>query len=143
MRYSAFRTDEDGAAVVEFALVLPILLLIIWGIIEIGRAFYTINNAASSAREGARMGAVCPLPLEAGLPQMRSWCTDSIKSRVARSFQPLGAALDTSKVLVVPSAGTVSGPITVRIDYDYKPLTPLNWSFTMTRSATFRYERGP
>ena len=144
MGYSAFRADEDGAAVVEFALVLPVLLLIMWGIIEIGRAFYTINNAASSAREGARIGAVCALPLTLGVPQMEPWCVTNIRKGVALSFQPLGTALDTSTdVKVFPSSGPVTGPITVRIDYPYEPLTPLDWRFPMTRSATFRYERGP
>ncbi len=144
MRHSTFQADEDGAAVVEFALVLPVLLLIVFGIIEIGRAFYTINYAASATREGARIGAVCPLPLQSGLPQMTDQCVSSIKTRVALYFQPLGTALDTSDVTVIPSANTtVTGPITVRIDYPYVPLTPLNWTFTMTRSATFRFERGP
>ncbi|MBA3559712.1 MAG: pilus assembly protein [Gemmatimonadaceae bacterium] len=146
MRYSAFRADEDGAAVVEFALVLPVLLLIMWGIIEIGRAFYTINNAASAAREGARMGAVCPLPLQPGTgqPLMLASCITNIRARVALNFQPLGAPLDTSQVFVTPDVGiAVTGPITVRIDYPYEPLTPLDWRFPMTRSATFRYERGP
>jgi len=144
MRYSAFRADEDGAAVVEFALVLPLLLLIIWGIIEIGRAFYTINNAASAAREGARLGAICPLLLQAGVPEMDAACEARIKARVALYFQPLGNVLDTADVSVLPAVKTpVTGPITVRIDYPYKPLTPLDWRFTMTRSATFRYERGP
>ena len=143
MRRSAFQADEDGAAVVEFALVLPILLLIVWGIIEIGRAFYTVNIAASSSRGGARLGAACPLLLQNGVPQMNQSCVSRIKAEVASTFLPLGAPLDTSDITVSPSAGAVAGPIQVTINYDYVPLTPLNWSFTMIRSATFRYERGP
>lgn len=142
MRPSRFQADEDGAAVVEFALVLPFLLLIMWGIIEFGRAFYTINNAASAAREGARVGAICPLVLQAGVPEMDAACAARIRAIVALYFQPLGTVLDS--VDVDPAVGTsVTGPITVRIDYLYVPLAPLNWSFPMTRSATFRYERGP
>lgn len=90
------------------------------------------------------MGATCPLVLQSGQPQMDRQCEAGIKARVALYFQPLGTPLDTSDVTVIPSAGaTVTGPIMVRIDYPYLPLTPLNWNFTMTRSATFRYERGP
>lgn len=144
MRRSAFQSDENGAAVVEFALVLPILLLIIWGIIEIGRAFYTINIAASSVREGARLGSVCQLPLTSGVPQMTAGCVNNIKATVALSFKPLGDSLKSANITVSPAAnGAVTGPITVGINYPYVPLTPLDWRFTMTRSATFRYERAP
>ena len=52
------RESEDGAAAVEFALVLPVLLLLIFGIVDFGRmlnAKITINQAA---REGARAAAL-------------------------------------------------------------------------------------
>ncbi|MBC7788655.1 MAG: pilus assembly protein [Anaerolineae bacterium] len=144
MRRFAFQAEEDGAAVVEFALVLPILLLMIWGIIEIGRAFYTVNIAASSVREGARLGSTCRLPLTNGVPHMTGACRDSIRASVSRSFKPLGDTLRTSDITISPApSGAVTGPITVGIDYPYVPLTPLDWTFTMTRSATFRFERGP
>ena len=42
MRARKFIRNEEGAAVVEFALVMPILALIIFGIIDFGRAFYTV-----------------------------------------------------------------------------------------------------
>ncbi len=43
---------------VEFALILPILLLIVWGIVDISRAFQTVDSLTSAVREGARAGAV-------------------------------------------------------------------------------------
>jgi Flp pilus assembly protein TadG len=51
----------DGNAVVEFALLLPILLLVIFGITEFGRAIMTTNVLNSAAREGARLAAVSQL----------------------------------------------------------------------------------
>ena len=51
----------DGNAVVEMALLLPILLLIIFGITEFGRAVMTTNVLNSAAREGARLAAVSQL----------------------------------------------------------------------------------
>ncbi|MGE9808853.1 TadE/TadG family type IV pilus assembly protein [Janibacter sp. G1551] len=47
--------SERGAAAIEFALVLPLLLLIVAGITDFGRAFYMQISTASAAREGARM----------------------------------------------------------------------------------------
>jgi Flp pilus assembly protein TadG len=51
---SRFRRDDRGAAMVEFAIVLPVLLLILLGIIEFGRAYNTQVSIQAAAREGAR-----------------------------------------------------------------------------------------
>jgi Flp pilus assembly protein TadG len=50
--------DSSGNAVVEFALVLPIMLMILFGITEFGRAFAVVQVLNASAREGARLAAV-------------------------------------------------------------------------------------
>ncbi len=50
--------SQRGQAVVEFALILPILLLLVFGIIEFGRIFYSYLEVTQAAREGARLGAV-------------------------------------------------------------------------------------
>lgn len=48
------RRDDRGAAMVEFAIVLPILLMLLLGIIEFGRAYNTQVSIQAAAREGAR-----------------------------------------------------------------------------------------
>jgi len=50
---SKFRS-EKGAELVEFALVLPLLLLLCLGVIEFGRAYYTYNILSKAVRDGAR-----------------------------------------------------------------------------------------
>ncbi len=50
--------DERGAAAVEFALVLPLLLTIVFGTIEWGYYFFTREIVVNSAREGARAGTL-------------------------------------------------------------------------------------
>ena len=52
------RDDERGASAVEFALVLLPLLLIVFGIIDYGRAFYVQVSLESATREIARQRAV-------------------------------------------------------------------------------------
>ncbi|GAC1440589.1 MAG: hypothetical protein NVS3B26_10220 [Mycobacteriales bacterium] len=49
---------DQGAAAVEFALVLPVLILVLFGIIEFGIAFAQELSLNAGAREGARLGVV-------------------------------------------------------------------------------------
>src|SRR5262245_58744247 len=58
MRY----TKEAGSVVVEFALVLPILLLIMFGGVEFGLAMYNKEVITNASREGARAGIVIGTP---------------------------------------------------------------------------------
>jgi Flp pilus assembly protein TadG len=48
------KRDEGGAAAVEFALILPIFLTLVFGMIQFGFYFWTAESANSSARETAR-----------------------------------------------------------------------------------------
>jgi Flp pilus assembly pilin Flp len=52
------RRDQEGAAAVEFALLLPLLVLLLFGMIEFGLAFNTRIQATNAAREGARQAVV-------------------------------------------------------------------------------------
>ena len=61
---------EDGAALVETAFVLPIMLLVSVGIFEFGRAYQTWQVVTNAAREGARV-AVLP-----------DYSDDSVEARV-------------------------------------------------------------
>jgi Flp pilus assembly protein TadG len=49
---------EDGAAAVEFALIVGLLAVLIFGLLEYGLAFWQVQNLRSAAREGARVAAV-------------------------------------------------------------------------------------
>ena len=49
---------ERGAEVLEMALMMPLLLLLIFGMIEFGWFFYLQHNLQAAAREGARTGAM-------------------------------------------------------------------------------------
>lgn len=50
--------QEGGVALVEFAMVLPLLLVLVFGIVDFGRAFQTWITLTNAAREGARLGTV-------------------------------------------------------------------------------------
>ena len=59
MRRGRF-SDERGTSTLEFAVVLPCLLIIMFGIVELSRAWFTLNMVTTAAREAARAGAVAP-----------------------------------------------------------------------------------
>lgn len=52
------KSKENGQAIIEFALVLPIFLLLVMGIIDFGWLFYNSINVENSARNGARSACV-------------------------------------------------------------------------------------
>ena len=49
--------EQDGQALVEFALVLPVFLLVIFGLLDVGRLVYTNSTLSQAARESARLAA--------------------------------------------------------------------------------------
>ena len=57
-RPSGSDARDRGAAAVEFALLLPVLLLIVFGIIDFGRALNAQITLTQAAREGARLAAL-------------------------------------------------------------------------------------
>ena len=53
-----FLKNRGGQAIIEFAMLLPILLLVLFGITEFGRAIMVKNVLHTAAREGARLAVV-------------------------------------------------------------------------------------
>jgi Flp pilus assembly protein TadG len=49
---------EDGAAAVEFALIVGVLVMLLFGMLQFGLAFFELQNLRAAVREGARAGAV-------------------------------------------------------------------------------------
>jgi Flp pilus assembly protein TadG len=122
--------STKGSAMVEFALILPFLLLIIWGIIDISRAFQAIDSLTSAVREGARAAAVTSSRPDTGTTAA------AIQALVVTDFTPLGAPLSPDSVSV-----TWDGvQVTVKADYQFESLTPLLWAMTISRTAVMRWE---
>lgn len=134
------RSEERGAALVEFALVVPLLMAMMCVIIDFGLALHTLNNLTSALREGARYGAVLRDP-EPAANDTR------IRDRVSAYMSNYGSnTLAPSAVTVVlETVGTVKNVRVTVSNYTYMPVTPLAPLFGMgtlsfTRSAIYRYE---
>lgn len=74
---------DEGANAVEFALIFPLLLVLVFGIFWGGIALNQKLTITQSAREGARMGATVPLPVGEELPD-ESWFT-AVADRIVNS----------------------------------------------------------
>ncbi|WP_422444893.1 TadE family protein [Thermoanaerobacterium sp. DL9XJH110] len=106
--------SQKGQAMVELALILPVIVLILFGILEFGRIFYSYIVITYAAREGARAGAVGKTDAE-------------IIARV-REAAPLPEA-DTRLHIVKLEPGEADRmpglPFTVEVAYDADLITPL------------------
>ena len=145
-----------GQAMVEFALIAPIFFLVLFGLIEFGRAVYTIQMLDSAAREGARYAIVhgsqsaCPSgPMPNGAI---NYCDpNGIRVRnavrnAAIGVDPTRLAVTTRWCLDVATCTTGLGngtndrnqTVVVSIAYTYGsliPLVPLP-DFTLTGGST-------
>jgi len=100
----AGRKSERGATLVEFALILPILITLLFGVVEFGRLLNAQVVVTSATREGARY---------ASLGSSAATVTSQVKASCP--------TLDPTKITVtVTNAGGTSGtPVTVRVTYEF------------------------
>jgi Flp pilus assembly protein TadG len=125
-----------GAIIVEFALVVPFLFLIVFGIIDFSRAYAQLNNINSSLREGARFGAA-----------QKTRTLSDIRKEVDRFSKAWANALDTTYVQCNPA--DCSGPNVEVFVTNYPITLPTLGGFlniagrqiTVTRRVSFRWER--
>lgn len=131
MRGGLLRRDR-GAAAVEFALLMPLLFMILFGIIQFGYLFFQKQQAAFAAREGARIAAVgtmsCPDLVSAVRSRVNSRAPGDVS--VAVTYGP--APVTTDSTLTI----TVSFPVT---DFGL-PFIPFITGSTIVEDAEARVE---
>ncbi len=103
--------DERGAALVEFALVAPLLLLLTFGMIDAGWAFFQNLEVRHGAREAARLAAVDWGSSAAIIDQTcaRMNATGNSDFSVALAHQGAGKVGDTAAVTVTRAHESLSG----------------------------------
>lgn len=121
-----------GQSLVEFAFILPVILLVLFGITEFGRAVLTVNILTSAAREGARLAIVT----EPNVP--------NVEAKVTEVCLAAG---------VTPKAITVTGPsptdperrVTVTVSADFQVATgnylgAFSGSIPLSATSVMRHE---
>jgi len=149
-RTFSVKSSERGSALVEFGLIAIVLFMLIFGIIDFGRALFAYHYIANTAREATRMasvrGADCQLSFAS--------CTMDLQSYF--QTQAAGTGINTNKLTLVksplimpggPSICTtvVNNPgctVQVSVNYQFQfifpllPALPLNMSSTSTTVIT-------
>lgn len=102
---------ERGQSMVEFVLVVPIFLLLVFAIVDFGMGIHAWLTITSASREGARLGSVQASSAE-------------IESKVRST----SSSLDQSKLTVVTTnaQGPSGEAVKVDVDYQYDLITPLS-----------------
>jgi Flp pilus assembly protein TadG len=101
---------EDGAAAVEFAILLPLLLLILFGTIEFGLILYDREVITNASREGARYGIVAVSPRRT---------TGEIQGVVNTYLTNAGLTPGNATVNVTGAQGASGSDLTVSVIYPY------------------------
>jgi Flp pilus assembly protein TadG len=101
---------DRGTAAVEFALLLPVLLLIVFGIIDFGRALNAQITLTQAAREGARLAAEGQ-PWTTVVPRTQAAATTLSGVAVTGNTCPVGAGPGTDAVVHASYQFTFVTPI--------------------------------
>jgi Flp pilus assembly protein TadG len=131
-----FVRQTKGGAIVEFALVVPILFMMVWGIISFTRAYQRMNALTAALREGAR--AASTMDSVRTVPNR----TTLVKNIITNFSSAFGYTVDVTQVNVaIVADSSVSVSVT-----NYPIFTGINFignlsGITITRQATFRCER--
>ena len=115
----AKRSRDRGAAAVEMALVLPVLLLVLGGIVDLGRAMYGQIIVSNAAREGARM---------ASLP---SYTDSQVQLRAQSATGGLIPLAGSGVAVNVPSPRCVADPLDPSVQITTVTVTAQNFKWMM------------
>ena len=110
MRVHKSLRAESGASAVEFALLLPLLMLILFGIIEFGFALYQQAILTNASREGARLAIVQSVP---------PITTTAVGAKIDTYLLSAGIAPASVTQTISPIVGVTGTPVTVTLTRPY------------------------
>lgn len=129
--------NERGVAAVEFAILLPVLLLILFGTIEFGMAMYSREVLVNASREGARAGIVQQTPKPSA---------GDIQNIVTNYLSGTGINMSnvTLPIGVTNPGGSYPTYLTVTVQYRYDFFAPailgLGASINLTAQTIMKHE---
>lgn len=126
--------SEAGQTLAEFALVAPILVILIFGIIDISRAYNAWVTMQGAAREAARYGVTGRTDCGLG-SSTRLSCIDHVAREHSKSLTNSGTSVDVevrswdypsySGAALEGDPGAQCDALEVEVQYDFEPATPI------------------
>lgn len=129
---SIFRRSESGVAAVEFALILPVLMMIVYGIINYGILLYDQAVITNAAREGARWGSI---NTSAAISCSGSATGTADPCQVANSYTQANLITfgsSANSTTTATGSGTSGTTVTVTVNYTF---TQIGWVIGTTTNA--------
>jgi Flp pilus assembly protein TadG len=121
-RLSQRGRSERGAALLEMALTLPLLLLVCVGILEFGRAYQTWQVITNAAREGARIAVLPGMDDAAVRSRVQQYMTIGQLPQAASAT----IAIDRNRTVSVGGTDTASASqVIVNYPFDFVVLDPI------------------
>ncbi len=136
------RRDRAGTTVVEFAIIAPLFLLLLFGILEFGRVVMVQQLITNASREGARMAVVTSPDDPAALSVVQS----EIASRLADVAGVQPGDLQVNITRHAPVNTTVGGRVEVDVSVPFDKVSWLNVPMfpmtpqTLTAKSVMRQE---
>lgn len=122
MKYTAHR-QQQGATIIEFALVLMVFLTFFFGILDFARMLWTWNAANEATRWGARVAVVCPQDTAKVLDRMQQFLPQLTAANVVVDWYNAAGNLDNT------CTPATCGAVNIRIrDLNYQWITPVGFS---------------
>jgi Flp pilus assembly protein TadG len=149
MRRPAVRwvRSERGAALVEFALILPVLALLLFGMLDFGKAFNYWIDETHLANEGARWAVVNRNPSTSG--SLQSYIRNQVTSNELRTGGTSSVPSPVQVCIEFPNGtSNVGDPVRVTLTATYRWLGVLAARMSVTQttisgSSTMRLEARP
>lgn len=141
---------EAGAAAAEFAVILPLLILILFGMVEFGILCYNKQVLTNASREGARAGIVIEVPKKttADINQIiKDYCNNpdgaGNQDPLLINFSGLNNLIDDSNIDITGAQGLFGTDLAVTVNYTYSFFVLSNLGFDpldLTATTVMRHE---
>ena len=125
---SRFGRREGGQSLAEFAMVLPVFLILVFGIIDFGMGLRAYITVAQATREGARYAAVgnpAGTFTSGGSGDCTGSMTTSTVGKVCSTMNGLNLTNVDSVSVTYPQGNEPGKPVRVEASYEYHYITPL------------------
>jgi Flp pilus assembly protein TadG len=129
--------NQRGAEAVEFALVVPIFLLLVFGIVDFGYMINRDTMVNNASREGARVGALDPVTndIECKVRDSLTTVEPDVLPAVSANCSPTGTKITVNVTCLKPPAvggscatmadAASGGTVIVQVGYQHSWITPL------------------